>query len=439
MLALRRVAGCRLVCAPLRTGLVRRQKHTIAEIVAERYSADPKFYRFTAGVVSLAVLQRMYDSMSGGSHSHEHHSHDHAHTTHEAPAATAHQNKPEKEAPPPVVETATPPQQAAETAEPLALDPAPLRPAPAVNEKPLPIAVYEPPVLASNELALPTAVGKPVGAGNVSAFSDGANVWVVEAGLLPGAPGATRANGQWVRARQMTDFGAGEAPPLLEGISADAGWVLVTRLTGDGSQAQLLAIPAMRGRTQSGRALLAAAASPAIDLTPAPRASVDKVTMGAGGALLEVSGLAPAGAAVFRAALPAPGSGEAPGVVLDTVAPAGGELVEWLVDGENLAVRGALVLQRPANQLVLLLRAQQQASGNSLWLATCKRLGLPPPATDPNAPPAYSEWREVASWDAAAPRLVIGFRGEHAWLTDPEGHVVALNADSGEVLKLPLC
>ena len=70
-----------------------------------------------------------------------------------------------------------------------------------------------------------------------------------------------------------------------------------------------------------------------------------QVTMGAGSALLEVSGLAPAGAAVFRAALPAPGSGEAPGVVLDTAAPAGGELVEWLVDGENLAVRGALGLR----------------------------------------------------------------------------------------------
>merc|ERR1740130_2678267 len=211
MLALRRVAGRRLVCAPLRTGLVRRQKHTIAEIVAERYSADPKFYQFTAGVISLVVLQRMYDSLtSGDSHSHDHHAHKEEHTTHEAPAAA-----------------------------PLALEPAPLPPAPAVNEKPLPMAVYEPPVLTSNEPALPTAVGKPVGVGNVSAFSDGANVWVVEAGLLPGSPGATRADGQWVRARQMTDFGAGEAPPLLEGISADAGWVLVTRLTGDGTQAQL--------------------------------------------------------------------------------------------------------------------------------------------------------------------------------------------------------
>ena len=140
-------------------------------------------------------------------------------------------------------------------------EPAPLPPAPAVDEKPL-----------------PTAVGKPVGVGNVSAFSDGANVWVVEAGLLPGAPGATRVNGQWVRARQMTDFGADEAPPLLEGMSADAGWVLVSRLAGDGAspRQELLAVPAMRGRTPSGRALLAAA-SPAVNLTPAPRVSVDKV------------------------------------------------------------------------------------------------------------------------------------------------------------------
>ena len=114
--------------------------------------------------------------------------------------------------------------------------------------------------------------------------------------------------------------------------------------------------------------------------------------------MLEVSGLAPAGAAVFRAALPAPGSAETPAVALDTAAPAGGEVVEWLVDDENLAVRGALglplmppllhmarldsqgcrlgctwlhvcvhmvagalVLQRPAKQLVLMLRAQEQA------------------------------------------------------------------------------
>ena len=36
-----RVAGRRLACAPLRAGLARRQKQTIAEIAAERYSADP--------------------------------------------------------------------------------------------------------------------------------------------------------------------------------------------------------------------------------------------------------------------------------------------------------------------------------------------------------------------------------------------------------------
>ena len=252
-----RVAGRRLACAPLRAGLARRQKQTIAEIAAERYSADPKFYQFTAGVVSLAVLQRMFfgDSHSHDHHSHDHHSHDHSHdhapTAHEAPAAVAEEAPPAVVLPHQVAKTATPPQQAKTT-------PAP---APAVDEKPL-----------------PTAVGKPVGVGNVSAFSDGANVWVVEAGLLPGAPGATRVSGQWVRARQMTDFGADEAPPLLEGMSADAGWVLVSRLAGDGAspRQELLAVPAMRGRTPSGRALLAAA-SPAVNLTPAPRVSVDKV------------------------------------------------------------------------------------------------------------------------------------------------------------------
>ena len=262
-----RVAGRRLACAPLRAGLARRQKQTIAEIAAERYSADPKFYQFTAGVVSLAVLQRMFfgDSHSHDHHSHDHHSHDHSHdhapTAHEAPAAAAEEAPPAVVLPHQVAKTATPPQQAKTTPAPGALEPAPLPPAPAVDEKPL-----------------PTAVGKPVGVGNVSAFSDGANVWVVEAGLLPGAPGATRVSGQWVRARQMTDFGADEAPPLLEGMSADAGWVLVSRLAGDGAspRQELLAVPAMRGRTPSGRALLAAA-SPAVNLTPAPRVSVDKV------------------------------------------------------------------------------------------------------------------------------------------------------------------
>ena len=73
--------------------------------------------------------------------------------------------------------------------------------------------------------------------------------------------------------------------------------------------------------------------------------------MGAGGALLEVSGLPPAGAAVFRAALPAPGSEETPAVALDTAAPAGGEVVEWLVDDENLAVRGALGLPAYATRV----------------------------------------------------------------------------------------
>ena len=265
--AMLRVAGRRLACAPLRAGLARRQKQTIAEIAAERYSADPKFYQFTAGVVSLAVLQRMFfgDSHSHDHHSHDHHSHDHSHdhapTAHEAPAAAAEEAPPAVVLPHQVAKTATPPQQAKTTPAPGALEPAPLPPAPAVDEKPL-----------------PTAVGKPVGVGNVSAFSDGANVWVVEAGLLPGAPGATRVSGQWVRARQMTDFGADEAPPLLEGMSADAGWVLVSRLAGDGAspRQELLAVPAMRGRTPSGRALLAAA-SPAVNLTPAPRVSVDKV------------------------------------------------------------------------------------------------------------------------------------------------------------------
>lgn len=62
-------------------------------------------------------------------------------------------------------------------------------------------------------------------------------------------------------------------------------------------------------------------------------------------------------------------------------------------------------------------------AGNAKWLATCKRLGLPLPPVDPHAPPLFSEWRAVAEWEVAAPRLVLGFREEHAWLTDPEGHV----------------
>ena len=58
--------------------------------------------------------------------------------------------------------------------------------------------------------------------------------------------------------------------------------------------------------------------------------------------------------------------------------------------------------------------------------------------TRPSA--AAAPARPTPVWPAPPPPAIASLPSPPArWLTDPEGHVVALNADSGEVLKLPLC
>ena len=242
----------RLARAPPRTGLARRHQSSLAEIVAERYASDPKFYQFTAGVISLVLAQRLYDSRPSGSKSHEK-----APTTHEAPAAAAPvQEEPENEAAPAVVETSTPP---AETAP---IETARLAPAPAPNGKVLPTAVYEPPAPAPNEQVLPVAVWKVLPTAVYEPPAPAPNGKVLPTAVYePPAPndgvGEGGANA-WV-----VDF---DADDRLEGISADAAWLLVTRRGGGGGEARLLAVPGIR----------AVAAEPAVDLTPAPRVTVDK-------------------------------------------------------------------------------------------------------------------------------------------------------------------
>ena len=117
-------------------------------------------------------------------------------------------------------------------------------------------------------------------------------------------------------------------------------------------------------------------------------------------------------------------------------------LLEWtrrerLHERDNL-LGGALLLQTDGQYcLVLRTEARQQRMGNKLWLATCQRLGLPLPPVDPSAPPEYSEWRTVATWGADAPRLLLGFRDDLAWMADAQGNVLALDAEGGS-FSVPL-
>ena len=128
---------------------------------------------------------------------------------------------------------------------------------------------------------------------------------------------------------------------------------------------------------------------------------------------------------------------DAPLLTLDTTAPPGGEVVEWLVDERRLTVRGAM-LRQLHGEFSLVLRSTREPPhiGNPLWLATCRRLGLPEPPIDTSAPPMFSEWQTVMRWDGSMPRRLLGFSEDHAWLVDADGKVVALTAE-GDKFSLP--
>ena len=306
----------RLARVAPRAGLVRlarRQQSGLAGWASELYSNDPKFWTYTAATCGLVVTMYTLDSMSSGSKPAPHHHVEHHHTPAAAPA--------EEEAEP----TSSPATRA------VAAPPAPTAAAAAASGAPAAAPAAEP-------TPWPAAVGELVVAGNFSAFSDGSNVWLVETGLFPGEQPppegavALRAEGKWVHARQMTDFPAGGPPPSLEGLTADAAWLLVKQRSGADGKAHLVGVP-NRGTAEA-----------PVDLTPYSSAAVGRVTVKGSEALVEVSGLAPGASAVFRAALPA-ASGAPPSLSLDTDEPAGGEVVEWLVDPEKLTVRGAVLFQ----------------------------------------------------------------------------------------------
>lgn len=135
---------------------------------------------------------------------------------------------------------------------------------------------------------------------------------------------------------------------------------------------------------------------------------------------------------MYRLQLPQAGEPGAPALLLDTSAPPGGEVVDWLVDEEAAVVRGAMLRQSHGQYCLVLRTKETPRVGNKLWFTTCQRLGLPLPPIDEMAPPAYSEWRTVATWDGDTPRLLLGFRDETAWLTDSEGKVIAYGSDGSE-------
>ena len=191
-------------------------------------------------------------------------------------------------------------------------------------------------------------------------------------------------------------------------------------------------------------------------LTPAGT-TVGNVFVGdpAGVALIELGELSPGPPAVYRIELPNvrvdggidAGLLAAAALVrptLDTCAPAivdgaagDGRLVvqRWVVSDEDASVRGALL--RNGDETILVLREQLLAlKGGEKWQATCERLNLPLPPSDPLAPPVYSGWKVVDKWTDAQVSY-LGFREGLAWLQRGPASVRALAAD-GESFDLQL-
>jgi len=145
---------------------------------------------------------------------------------------------------------------------------------------------------------------------------------------------------------------------------------------------------------------------------------------------------------LYRVKLPSDASDPVPEPVPDTLSPAGtctppGDVVGWITTGSPLAVRGALV--RSGANLSLALRSEEVARvGNPLWLATCKRLGLPEPPVDPMGPRLFSEWVLAATFDAPADVTLLGFREETAWVFDHSAKVALAIAPDGTRTEVPL-
>ena len=429
-------SAARRVRRPLAVA-ARRHQSTFMGTVADAYSENPQLFKYTAGVVSLVFLQQ---TLFNRKPKHDEHF-EHLPVERAAPKPAAVK---ESEAPTPapaVVATAAPappapvalvvpaaPVAAAPVA-PTPAAPTPAAAAPAAPAPTVPTAPVEP--------VAPATVGETIVLDRFSCYSDGANLWLVERELFPATPRATSSGGNWMRVSQLTQYPAGTPPPTVQGFTSDGGWVLMKQRSAADANEHLLAVPCLVP-APSGQLLVSGEA--AIDLTSPSRAAAGKVVVGDNATLVEVSGMAPGGSsAIFRASLPPAGDkASKPLLQLDTPPPPGGEVVEWLLDEQKLSARGALLLQTDGQYcLVLRTEARQQRMGNKLWLATCQRLGLPLPPVDPSAPPEYSEWRTVATWGADAPRLLLGFRDDLAWMADAQGNVLALDAEGGS-FSVPL-
>ena len=176
-------------------------------------------------------------------------------------------------------------------------------------------------------------------------------------------------------------------------------------------------------------------------LTPSG-VTVGAVLLGENELLIEYpSAFGEATTSLFRAKLPpADEGGHIFDPVPDTLSPAGtctppGNVVGWITTGSPLAVRGALV--QSGSSLTLALRTQEVARvGNALWLATCKRLGLPPPSIDPSGPAIFSDWQAVATFENGGAISLLGFRDEAAWVFDSaakKAYAISVDGTSKEV------
>ena len=417
---------------------------------------DRRLANYTAAVGGVLLLQQLGSVLFGGggggggghhdaAHGHGHHKEAKHH--HEEPASAA--AAPVPPAPPPQENAAPsagfrparmisrsdtivmptgglPPVLAAAAPTPAAPTPAP---EPASESAPTPAL----------EVRLPPIVGETVAEGRFTGASDGTNAWVIE----------SDAAGNAVSAKQLTFRPAGSAPPSVKGFLGDGSWLLVTQSASEGEGEHLWALPSSGG-------------AGAIDLTPYSKASIGAVVAGAplhnlrrtrDEALVEVGGLAPGGAAhIYRAMLPAaviapkqrptplPADGASatkPSLALDTEVPVGTRGVQqWMVDDEALAVRAALVTQNDGKTALLVRDETALRMGSAAWLATCKRLGLPEPPLDPDAPRAFTPWKVAAEWADETP-TGLGFRDGCAWVYSA-GEVVAYNTAGAGEFKLSL-
>ena len=479
-----RTAALRSARQARRPGLARRHQSALAEGAKEEaaklaesaknaklpdwwYSLfdDRRLANYTAAVGGVLLLQQLGSSLFGGgggaghheaAHGHGHHKEAEPHGGghhHEEPAPAAAEPAPAP--PPPVAAAPTVPSPSAGSRParmiarsdtiimptgglppPLAAAaPAPAAPTPA--PEPVPAAP-------APKVELPPIVGETVVEGAFVGASDGTNAWVIE----------RDAAGAAVSAKQLTFRPAGSAPPSVKGFLGDGSWLLVTHSAAEGEAEHLWALPSSGG------------AGGAIDMTPFPKASVGAVVAGAplhnlrrtrDEALVEVSGLTPGGAAhMYRATLPAAvlppkqrpsplaaaadggaSSAAKPSLALDTEVPVGTRGVSrWMVDDEGLAVRAALVLQNDGKTALLVRDETALRMGGDAWLATCKRLGLPEPPLDPDAPRAFTQWKVAAEWPDGAPQPTgLGFRDGCAWVYSA-GEVVAYNTAGAGELKL---